>query len=63
MSVSQSLKKSIDEQLTYLFSNGKGEVGLEIGIDAGLDQNAYIQIPKSFIKPWVAKIWKSGLRV
>lgn len=46
----------INDQLTYLYSNGKGEAGLEISADSGLGKNEYIRIPKSMKKNWAAKI-------
>jgi hypothetical protein len=50
------LTTQINNQLTYLYSNGKGEAGLEVGVDIGLGPNEFIQIPKSMEKMWVAKI-------
>lgn len=46
----------INGQLTYLYSNGKGEVGLEVGADAGLGTNDYIQVPDCMKKKWAAKV-------
>jgi hypothetical protein len=53
---SNDLMVKVNEQLAYLYSNGKGELGLEVGVDAGLDQNNYIMIPASMKKSWAAKV-------
>jgi len=44
-------------KLADIFSNGKGEVGLEVGADAGLAHSEFIQIPKCMVKNWVARLY------
>lgn len=46
--------------LVNLFSNGKGEAGLEVGVDPGLAHVNYIQIPKGMLKGWAAKTTTDG---
>jgi hypothetical protein len=47
---------SFNKKLAEIFSNGKGEVGLEVGTDPGLNYLEYVQIPRCMIKHWIAKI-------
>lgn len=51
-----NMDSAINKQLEYLYSNGKGEVGLEVGADAGLGTNDYIQVPECMKKRWAAKV-------
>jgi len=44
-----------DQLLAKVFSNGRGEVGLEVGADPGLAAAQYIQIPRCLEKRWVAR--------
>lgn len=53
------MMKKVNDQLAYLYSNGKGEAGLEVGIDAGLPLDQYIRIPRCMEKKWVVKIQQS----
>lgn len=48
--------KLFNQKLKAIFSNGHGEVGLEVGTDAGLALDEFIQIPKCMKKPWCAKL-------
>lgn len=43
---------AINARLARLYSNGRQEVGLEVGADAGLVPNEYIQVPRSMLKKW-----------
>lgn len=43
---------SLNRKLQSIFSNGRIQVGLEVGSDQGLSPEDYIRIPKSFRKPW-----------
>lgn len=45
--------QAINAQLKALFRNGRTEIGLEVGADAGLSPNEYIQIPQSMQKTWI----------
>lgn len=54
--MSQSLMQSFNTQLGKIFSNGHAEVGLEVGADPGLNFTEYVQVPRSMIKHWCAKI-------
>jgi hypothetical protein len=47
---------AFNKKLSELFSDGKGEAGLEIGVDADLHYNEYVQIHEQMIKDWYAKI-------
>jgi len=42
----------VAEKLSQLFRNGRVEVGLEVGTDAGLSPNEYIHVPRSLAKAW-----------
>lgn len=42
--------------LTSLFSNGRGEAGLEVGVDPGLSPSEHIRVPRSMVKAWAAKV-------
>lgn len=46
----------VNAAFAAIFNNGRGEVGLEVGVDPGLAQNEYIRIPRSMAKAWAAKI-------
>jgi len=50
-----SVMDRITAKLAAVFANGKGEVGLEVGTDAGLPEDQYIQVPQSMVKRWAAK--------
>jgi len=52
----QQTIREFNQKLYDIFSNGKGEVGLEIGVDPGLKVEEYIQVPRSMLKSWCAKI-------
>jgi hypothetical protein len=45
-------KDAIDKRLAEFFQNGRAEVGLEVGADAGLSPEHYIQLPASLKKQW-----------
>ncbi|CAF1428677.1 unnamed protein product [Didymodactylos carnosus] len=45
-----------NKKLSELFSNGKDEAGLEVEIDPELPISEYINIPKSMIRSWCARI-------
>jgi len=45
----------LNAALAMVYSNGRGESGLEVGADQGLLTGEHIQIPKCLIKKWVAK--------
>jgi hypothetical protein len=47
-----SVIESVNQRLADFFRNGRAEVGLEVGADAGLNPNEYIQIPASLRKKW-----------
>jgi hypothetical protein len=53
----------INAKLVELFSNGKGEVGLEAGQDPGLPLEEFIQIPKSLERVWFARVKTQGQQV
>jgi hypothetical protein len=53
------ISEAINSQLAYLYSNGKGEAGLESGSDIGLPSTNYIRIPKGLKKPWAGRIKES----
>jgi len=42
--------------LAAVFSNGRGEVGLEVGADPGLPADQYVQVPRCMIKAWAARV-------
>lgn len=42
--------------LNKIFSNGRGEAGLEVGVDPGLAVSEYIRIPRCMVKKWAGKI-------
>jgi hypothetical protein len=43
---------ALNKRLKAVFSNGRVEVGLEVGSDQGLSPEHYIQVPRSFIRDW-----------
>lgn len=43
---------ALNQKLQAIFSNGRIEVGLEVGSDQGLNPTDYIQIPECFTKDW-----------
>jgi len=51
---------AIDRALAKFFTNGRAEVGLEVGADPGLSGENYIRIPRSFTKASVCMV--SGTR-
>jgi hypothetical protein len=55
-----SVIDNINHRLAEFFSNGRAEVGLEVGADAGLSPNEYIQIPASLRKAWAYRTVGTG---
>jgi len=51
-----AIQANLNAKLTAIFSNGRGEAGLEVGSDPGLSPNEYIHIPKRMIKKWAARL-------
>jgi len=49
-------EQSINKALAELFSNGVGEVGLEVGTDPGLAASEHIRIPECMFKRWAVRI-------
>lgn len=43
---------ALNQRLQAIFSNGRIEVGLEVGSDQGLSPDHYIRIPSCFTKSW-----------
>jgi len=43
---------ALNKKLQAIFSNGRIEVGLEVGSDQGLSPENYIQIPECFTRDW-----------
>jgi hypothetical protein len=48
--------ENVNRRLAEFFQNGRAEVGLEVGADAGLNPNEYIQIPASLHKAWAYRL-------
>lgn len=46
---------AINAQLKALFRNGRTEIGLEVGADAGLSPDEFIQVPRSMQKRWAVR--------
>jgi hypothetical protein len=46
---------ALNRALAAVFENGRGEVGLEVGVDPGLARDEFIRIPKCLKKRWVAR--------
>lgn len=51
-----SATSDINAKFAAIFGNGKGEAGLEVGADAGLEINEYVHIPRSMVKHWAVKV-------
>jgi len=47
---------ALDIKLAAIFANGTAAVGLEVGADAGLAANEYIQIPTCLRKHWAVRV-------
>jgi len=47
---------ALNALLAAIFTNGRGEVGLEVGADPGLPAEQFIQVPNCMIKQWAAKV-------
>jgi hypothetical protein len=54
------VSNAINKRLAEFFQNGRAEVGLEVGADAGLSPEEYIQIPASFKKTWAYRLVGTG---
>jgi len=50
----------ITARLAEFFHNGVPQVGLEVGSDAGLSPDEFIQLPKSMVKPWAFRVAEPG---
>jgi hypothetical protein len=46
----------ISASFARVFGNGRGEAGLEVGVDPGLPEAEYIRIPRGMRKAWAADI-------
>lgn len=57
---SMSASDAINRSLAEFYRNGRGEVGLEVGADAGLSPDQYIHIPNSFKKAWAYRTLGAG---
>jgi hypothetical protein len=51
-----SVQDAVNKRLADFYKNGCGEVGLEVGADAGLSPEQYVQIPASFKKTWAYRL-------
>jgi hypothetical protein len=51
---------AINSRLRDFFANGRAEIGLEVGADAGLSPDLYIQCPASLRKAWAYRIVGTG---
>lgn len=47
--------RAINAQLKALFRNGRTEICLEVGADAGLSPNEFIQVPRSTQNKWAVR--------
>jgi len=51
-----AIQQNLNAKLTAIFSNGRGEAGLEVGSDPGLSPNDYVRIPNRMVKKWAARL-------
>jgi hypothetical protein len=51
-----SVAENLTATLNKIFANGRGEAGLEVGVDPGLAISEHIRIPRSMVKAWAGKI-------
>lgn len=51
---------AINSRLRDFFANGRAEIGLEVGADAGLSPECYIQCPASLKKAWAYRLVGAG---
>jgi hypothetical protein len=58
--MAQNVSADISLQLSRIFSNGVTGVGLEVGADAGLAPEEYIQIPHAMRKQWAYRTVGEG---
>jgi hypothetical protein len=49
-------RANVTKVFTDIFSNGRGEAGLEVGSDPGLPLDQHIRIPRCMVKAWAGKL-------